>query len=142
MDKLRSEVATLESQVVSQEQCQPAPAAMQELGRLLQATVAQLEALGTVSPDAIAEAKSQSDVIFSMFKSTLDDATRAAAPPTRATSKTTPVPMQEAPVDHRVSSKQPPKRFIYYHFDPQAKRKSSNARRSFSVPPDASLSDL
>ena len=94
----------------------------------------QLEALGTVSPGAIAEAKTQSDEIFNRFKATLDDAARAATAPTRMVCKTTPVQMQEAPIDHRFRGKQVPKKFITDHFK-LVKKSSGDKRRSFSVPP-------
>ena len=134
-------MASLQQQVTHEQ----GPPAVQELGRLLKATVEQLQALGSVSPAAISEAKTQSEAIFNRSKATLDDAARASALPTRVVGKTTPVEpveMQDAPVDHRFRSKQPAKRFIYDHFDPKAKKAPFNKRRSFSEPPDAGSADL
>lgn len=135
--RLEAEVTSLQQQVTQEK----TPPAVQELGRLLQETVQQLEAIGTISPDAIVEAKAQSDEIFTRFKATLDNAARAAAAPTRVTSKTAPpepVPMQEAPVDHRLRGKQAQKKYITDHLV----KKPCDKRRSFSVPPEAGSANL
>ena len=110
--KIAQEVAELEKQV-----SQPPPPSQDTLDGLtaqLQAAVQDLTKLGCVSPEAIAEAQSQSETIISKFRATLASAVQTSHH--RLNGK-----QQPAPLNVRHRGKQPPKRFIHDYFTPQNK---------------------
>ena len=111
--KIAQEVAELEKQVAH-----PPPPIQDTLDGLtaqLQAAVQDLAKFRSVSPEAIAEAQSQSEAIISKFRATLANAVQTT--PHRMNGKQPPAPLH---VRHR--GKQPLKRFIHDYFTPQSKQ--------------------
>ena len=127
VQRLEADVAQLQQQV-AQVKPDPKPAA-HDLAEQLKATVAQLESYGTVSPDAIAEARRASEEIFNKFKLTLDMAAQAATHGTanrRHSHKGPPRPEVVMEPPRRLNGKQAaPKQYISDYFRPAKTQKTS-----------------